>query len=139
MLFLSLYLESRQVKHTFFSSLVARPASAPGLLWIPSSLLTNPSSLHSKLLLSFSPIVSHSVSSRSAFYSTSAHTSSGLWEEEHWESSAELLRAGQTDAGPFQKAYSCSPGAGRILCLFFFENECPCLISKSTPITAENL
>lgn len=137
MLFFSLSLESRQVKHTLFSSLVTRPVSAQVfshslvLLWIPSSVLTNPSSLHSKLLLNFSLITSHSISSRSAFYSASAHTSSWLWERDHRGSSAELLRRGQPDwCWAFLKSILMLSWGWQDS-LLFFEKECPFLISKS--------
>lgn len=107
MLIWSLHLESGQVKHTFFSSLVARPASAPGLQsFLGSSLdslqfVDKSSGPHSKLLLSFSPIVSHSVSSSSAFCSASAHTLS-------WPQQQEQRRAVRSGPGQARRVQGLS-------------------------------
>lgn len=81
MLFHRLCLQSGQVKHVVSPSLFS---SQPPFSALQSSfgpldglqLVDKASHLHLKLLLNFFPMVSHTVSSTSAFYSSSAHTMS---------------------------------------------------------------
>lgn len=134
--FLSLSLEGSQVKHIFFSSLRASPAFGPGSSVIPGSSLDwlqsvdKLSNFHPKLLLNFSPIVSPHISSRSAFYSASAHTSSWLWEQGERRAQNRLGRA-RLSQGPFQKGDARMLSCGWWAPLSFFA------FLKMTPVAAE--
>lgn len=79
MLFHRLCLQCGQVKHVVSPSLLSSQPPSSGLLSSfgpldALQLVDKASHLHLKLLLNFFPMVSHTVSSTSAFYSSSAHT-----------------------------------------------------------------
>lgn len=110
MLFCRPFLQRGQVKHIVFSSLLSSQPPSSGL---QSSLgpldalqlVDKASNLHLKLLLNFFPMVSHTVSSTSAFYPSSAHTVSWKQEQEDKGKAAELLdvagaRRGMEGTGP---------------------------------------
>lgn len=112
MLIFRICLQWGQVKHTVFSSLLSSQPPSSGLQSSLGPLDTlqladKSSNLHLKWLLNFFPMVSHTVSSTSAFYSHSAHTVRWLQEQRDKGKAAALLGAGGRGGGAGQDRTGC--------------------------------